>query len=63
VKTENFDRRPNKSGRITEQGRKILLESGEEAEHIRCPKLNSPVYKTRLTGQIIMKKLRENLRS
>jgi hypothetical protein len=31
--TENFDRRLNKSGRITGQVQKILLESGEEVRH------------------------------
>jgi hypothetical protein len=33
-------------GQITEQVRKSLLKSGEEAGHIRCQKPDSPVYKT-----------------
>jgi hypothetical protein len=48
--TENFDRRLNKSGRITGQVQKILLESGEEVRHAQCLKLDSSVCKTRYFG-------------
>jgi hypothetical protein len=36
------------SGRITGQLWKTLLESGDEARHVQCPKPDSPV----LIGQI-----------
>jgi hypothetical protein len=45
-KTEDFDTRPKKSARINGKVRKTLLESGGEVGHIRCPKPDSPVYKT-----------------
>jgi hypothetical protein len=43
-----FAGRTDMSGRITGQLRKTLLESGEEARHVQCPKPDSPV----LIGQI-----------
>jgi hypothetical protein len=50
IQNEFFDERPDMSGQITGQVQKSLLESGEEAEHIRTPKPDSPVCKTRYSG-------------
>jgi hypothetical protein len=41
---------------LSDKCEKPLLESGVEVEHIRCPKPDTPI----LTGQKIMKELREN---
>jgi hypothetical protein len=38
------------SGQITGQVQKSLLEFDDEAGHIRCPKPNSPIYKTGYFG-------------
>jgi hypothetical protein len=38
------------SGMITGQVRKTLLEFGEKAEHIRCPKMDNSVCKTGYSG-------------
>jgi hypothetical protein len=46
IQIEIFAERPDMSGHITGQARKSLLESGEEARHIRCLKPNNLVYKT-----------------
>jgi hypothetical protein len=46
IQIEIFAKRPDMSKWITRQVQKTLLESDEEAGHIRCPKLDSPVYKT-----------------
>jgi hypothetical protein len=47
IQIEIFDRIPDKFGGITGRVRKTLLESGEEAGHIRCPKPDSPVLTDR----------------
>jgi hypothetical protein len=45
IEIEIFAERPNMSRQITGQVWQTLLESDEEAEHIRCPKSDSPVCK------------------
>jgi hypothetical protein len=50
IQIEIFAERPDMSGQITRQVQKNLLESGEEARHIRCPKLDNPVCKTGYSG-------------
>jgi hypothetical protein len=45
-----FAGRTDMSGRIIGQLRKTLLESGEEARHVQCPKPDSPVWKTGYSG-------------
>jgi hypothetical protein len=65
IKLRIFAERLDMSGQITGQVRKSLLESGEEARHIQCSKLDSPICKTEhpvLTGQRI-KNFKKNLRS
>jgi hypothetical protein len=47
---EIFAERPNMSGHIFGPVRKNLLESGEEAIHIRCPKSDSLVCRTGYSG-------------
>jgi hypothetical protein len=46
IQIEIFAERPDISGQISGQVQKSLLESSEEAEHIRCLKPNNPVCKT-----------------
>jgi hypothetical protein len=43
IQNEIFDEMLDMFEKITGQVRKSLLESGEEAGHIRCPKPDSPV--------------------
>jgi hypothetical protein len=50
VKTENFDRRLDKSGRITGQVPKTLLEPEKRTGHVWCPKPDSPVCQTGYSG-------------
>jgi hypothetical protein len=46
IQIEIFAERSDISGQITGQVQKSLLESSEKVGHIRCPKLDSPIYKT-----------------
>jgi hypothetical protein len=45
-----FAERLDMSGRVTRQIRKSILEFDEKGGHIRCPKLDSLVYKTGYSG-------------
>jgi hypothetical protein len=46
IQIEIFECILDKSGGVMGQVQKTLLESGEGGRHIRCPKLESPVYET-----------------
>jgi hypothetical protein len=46
IEDEIFDRRPDKSGRITGQVRKTLLEPVRRVGHVRCQKPDRSVCKT-----------------